>query len=133
MGFLLGPLWLAQSTTLFLLNVMLVILQHALSAVSAASRCLTLQQGFGQPILVTVQLNYTNKQMLLGAMIVAGWDSKFGGQVWGCPISGTLVRENWAIDGSGSTYIWGFLDSEFRSGHILNHSSICSCRFSVVC
>ena len=35
-------------------------------------------------------------------------------QVWGCPIGGTLVRESWTTDGSGSTYIWGFLDSEYR-------------------
>lgn len=62
------------------------------------------------------QLNYSNKSMLLGAMIIAGYDARSGGQVWGCPISGTLVREKWAIDGSGSTYLWGYLDSEFREG-----------------
>ena len=60
------------------------------------------------------QLNYSNKNTLMGAMIIAGWDEEAGGQVWGCPISGTLVKEPWAIDGSGSTFIWGFLDSEFR-------------------
>lgn len=58
-------------------------------------------------------MNYANKS-LVGAMIVAGWDPAEGGQVWGCPIGGTLVREGWTTDGSGSTYIWGFLDSEFR-------------------
>jgi 20S proteasome alpha/beta subunit len=35
-------------------------------------------------------------------------------QVWACPIGGTLVREQWTTDGSGSTYIWGFLDSAYR-------------------
>ena len=40
-------------------------------------------------------------------------------QVYGCPISGTLVKEPWAIDGSGSTFIWGFLDSEYRSACLL--------------
>lgn len=35
-------------------------------------------------------------------------------QVWACPIGGTLVREQWTTDGSGSTYIWGFLDSKYR-------------------
>lgn len=34
--------------------------------------------------------------------------------MWGCPIGGTLVREAWTTDGSGSTYIWGFLDSAYR-------------------
>lgn len=47
-------------------------------------------------------------------MIVAGWDKKDGGQVYGCPIGGTLVRESWTTDGSGSTFIWGHLDAEFR-------------------
>eukprot|EP00887_Chlorella_sp_A99_P005795 scaffold1.g5795.t1 len=60
-------------------------------------------------------MNYQNKH-LVGAMIVAGWDTEQGGQVWGCPIGGTLTREQWATDGSGSTFIWGFLDSEFKEG-----------------
>ena len=63
--------------------------------------------------LVTLQMNYQNKH-LIGAMIVAGWDENEGGQVYGCPIGGTLVRQPWTTDGSGSTYIWGFLDSAYR-------------------
>ena len=47
-------------------------------------------------------------------MVIAGWDAKGGPQVFGCPIGGTLVPERWAVDGSGSTYIWGYCDSEFR-------------------
>lgn len=35
-------------------------------------------------------------------------------QVYGCPIGGTIVREQWATDGSGSTFLWGFLDSEYK-------------------
>ena len=35
-------------------------------------------------------------------------------QVYGCPIGGTIVREPWATDGSGSTFLWGFLDSEYK-------------------
>ncbi len=60
-------------------------------------------------------MNYQNKH-LVGAMIVAGYDEHEGGQVYGCPIGGTLVREAWAIDGSGSTYIWGYCDSAYRWG-----------------
>ncbi|KXZ51253.1 hypothetical protein GPECTOR_13g740 [Gonium pectorale] len=59
-------------------------------------------------------INYNNKDHLVGAMLVVGWDRHGGGQVYGAPIGGTLSREKWAIDGSGSTYIWGFCDSEFR-------------------
>ena len=35
-------------------------------------------------------------------------------QVFGVPISGTLVQEPWTTDGSGSTYLWGYLDSVYR-------------------
>jgi 20S proteasome subunit beta 1 len=60
-------------------------------------------------------MNYQNKH-LVGAMIVAGWDAQEGGQVYGCPIGGTIVREKWTIDGSGSTFIWGFVDATYREG-----------------
>lgn len=59
-------------------------------------------------------MNYQNKEMLMGAMIVAGYDEQRGGQVYGCPIGGSLVREQWAVDGSGSTYIWAALDDGFK-------------------
>ena len=35
-------------------------------------------------------------------------------QVYGVPISGTLVQQAWTTDGSGSTYLWGYLDSVYR-------------------
>ena len=60
-------------------------------------------------------MNYQNKH-LVGAMIVAGWDPVEKGQVYGCPIGGTIVREKWTIDGSGSTFIWGYMDSQFKEG-----------------
>lgn len=50
----------------------------------------------------------------MGALIIAGYDKHGSGQVYGCPIGGTLSKEEWAIDGSGSTYIWGYCDAEFR-------------------
>ena len=50
----------------------------------------------------------------MGAMIVGGWDPEGGGQIFGIPISGTLVQQEWTTDGSGSTYIWGYLDSAYR-------------------
>lgn len=60
------------------------------------------------------QFNYQYKDTLVGALIIAGYDKQGGGQVYGCPIGGTLSKEAWAIDGSGSTYIWGYCDAEFR-------------------
>ena len=64
---------------------------------------------------VVRQINYTNKQ-LSGALLVAGWDASAGGQIYGVPIGGALVPQQWATDGSGSTYIWGYLDAEWREG-----------------
>lgn len=68
------------------------------------------------PSPIHSQLNYGNKQMLLGAMVIAGYDRAKGGQVFACPIGGTLLPDKWAIDGSGSTFIWGYCDAEYRCG-----------------
>ena len=65
-----------------------------------------------------LQINYSNKNMLLGAMIVGGWDPERGGQIYGVPIGGTLVEQAWTTDGSGSTYIWGYLDAAYRYDYI---------------
>ena len=53
---------------------------------------------------------------LMAAMIVAGWDEKHGGQVFSLPIGGTMVPVSWAVDGSGSVFIHGFIDAEYRHG-----------------
>ena len=76
--------------------------------------------GSDAPVRAAAQLvktiNYNNKASLSGAMIVAGFDKKNGGQVFGIPIGGSLVKQEWATDGSGSTYIWGYLDDAWRPG-----------------
>ena len=39
--------------------------------------------------------------------------------MFGCPIGGTLAvgeEKGWAVDGSGSTYIWGYLDAHWKAG-----------------
>lgn len=58
-------------------------------------------------------MNFYNKH-LVGATIVGGWDKWKGGQVYACPIGGTLTPQPWTTDGSGSTYIWGYLDAAYR-------------------
>mmetsp|Transcript_2263 Transcript_2263/g.5279 ORF Transcript_2263/g.5279 Transcript_2263/m.5279 type:complete len:235 (-) Transcript_2263:33-737(-) len=61
------------------------------------------------------EMSYNNKG-LMAAMIVAGWDPKHGGQVFSSPLGGTLVPAPWAIEGSGSSYIWSHFDVEHRPG-----------------
>merc|ERR1711913_247206 len=46
--------------------------------------------------------------------IVAGHDDRSGGQVWCVPIGGMCVRQSLTIGGSGSTYLYGMMDSEYK-------------------
>ncbi|DBA02633.1 TPA: hypothetical protein N0F65_012005, partial [Lagenidium giganteum] len=59
-------------------------------------------------------LCYNNKDRLLAGIIVAGWDPVKGGQVFSIPIGGAMVEQDFAIGGSGSTYIYGYVDSAYR-------------------
>ncbi|GLE02342.1 hypothetical protein PINS_up018266 [Pythium insidiosum] len=59
-------------------------------------------------------LCYNNKDRLLAGIIVAGVDPVKGGQVFSIPIGGAMVEQDFAIGGSGSTYIYGYVDSAYR-------------------
>lgn len=56
--------------------------------------------------------NYRNN--LMAAIIVAGWDKVKGGQVYSIPLGGMLIRQPYAIGGSGSTYIYGLVKELYR-------------------
>lgn len=60
------------------------------------------------------QLCYNNKRSLLAGIICAGWDRRSGGSVYTINLGGALVRQPFSIGGSGSTYIYGFCDANFR-------------------
>lgn len=60
------------------------------------------------------QLGYNNKNNLQAGMIVAGWDRHGGGQVFGIPLGGSLLKTPFSIGGSGSAYIYGFCDKNFK-------------------
>ena len=62
------------------------------------------------------KLCYNNKNAPSAAIIVAGWDPVEGGTVYSIPLGGSMVKESWAIGGSGSGYIYGFCDSNYRDG-----------------
>jgi 20S proteasome subunit beta 1 len=47
-------------------------------------------------------------------IIIAGYDKKNGGQVYSIPLGGSLHKQAYAIGGSGSTYIYGFCDSNWQ-------------------
>ncbi len=62
------------------------------------------------------KLCYSNKDHMMAGMIVAGWDPYKGGQVYEIPLGGTLVQQSYSIGGSGSSYIYGLMDAEYREG-----------------
>ena len=61
-------------------------------------------------------LCYENKDRLMAGIIVAGWDPVEGGSVYEIPLGGTCVRQGFAIGGSGSSYVYGFVDSNYKPG-----------------
>eukprot|EP01135_Chromosphaera_perkinsii_P001238 Nk52_evm11s163 gene=Nk52_evmTU11s163 len=62
------------------------------------------------------QICYGNRDHLTAGIICAGWDEKEGGQVYTIPLGGMLIRQPFSIGGSGSTYIYGFCDAQYRIG-----------------
>lgn len=58
-------------------------------------------------------ISYKYKEELSAHLIVAGWDRRKGGQVY-ATLNGLLSRQPFAVGGSGSSYIYGFVDAEYR-------------------
>jgi 20S proteasome subunit beta 1 len=79
------------------------------------------QAELGGPVRVetaaklAMQMAYGNKNMLQAGLIIAGHDSS-GGSVWAIPLGGTLLKVPYAIGGSGSAYITGWCDKNWRAG-----------------
>lgn len=60
-------------------------------------------------------LIYQNKDRLTAGMICGGWDAVNGGSVYEvCAYAGSLVKQSWAIGGSGSSFIYGLVDAQYR-------------------
>lgn len=62
------------------------------------------------------EITYNNKDRLLASIIVGGWDKQNGGSCFALPLGGSLVKQNFAIGGSGSTYIYGYVDAHYKPG-----------------
>lgn len=81
---------------------------------------LDLYQGqYGEPNTRTAasvfkQLCYENKDNLTAGIIVAGFDEKNGGEVYSIPLGGSMHKQPYAIAGSGSTFIYGYCDKNFK-------------------
>lgn len=57
---------------------------------------------------------YTNKHALTAGLICGGWDPYNGGQVYEIPLGGTIVKQKFAVGGSGSSYIYGYVDANYK-------------------
>lgn len=60
------------------------------------------------------ELCYSNKEQLSAGLIIAGWDELNGPAVYHIPAGGSLHKQEFSIGGSGSTYIYGYCDANFR-------------------
>nr|AAL59853.1 proteasome beta-subunit [Heterodontus francisci] len=60
-------------------------------------------------------ISYKYKEELSAHLIVAGWDRKKRGQVY-ATLGGMLVRQPFAVGGSGSVYIYGYVDAAYKAG-----------------
>lgn len=65
---------------------------------------------------------FNYRDQLLAGIIVAGWDKQKGGQVYQVPLGGMCIRRDYAIGGSGSSYVHGFIREFFRPGMSRNET-----------
>ncbi|KAH0953487.1 hypothetical protein HN011_009550 [Eciton burchellii] len=73
-----------------------------------------------QPLVETAanifrEICYNYRDSLMAGILVAGWDKQKGGQVYSIPIGGMCVRQPISIGGSGSTYVYGYVDAQYKS------------------
>lgn len=61
-------------------------------------------------------LGYKYREQLQAGIILAGVDPDGTPHVWNMPLGGSLHQAPFAIGGSGSSYIYGFCDVNFRPG-----------------
>ncbi|XP_057342130.1 proteasome subunit beta type-6 [Microplitis mediator] len=60
------------------------------------------------------EMCYNYRDSLVAGILVAGYDSRKGGQVYSIPIGGMCVRQPISIGGSGSTYVYGYVDAHYK-------------------
>lgn len=60
------------------------------------------------------EIIYGNRGALSASMICSGWDPYKGYQIYSVNSHGYFEEDNWALSGSGSTFIWGYVDCNYR-------------------
>lgn len=72
-----------------------------------------------QPLVETAanvfrEMCYNYRDSLMAGILVAGWDNRKGGQVYSIPLGGMCIRQPIAIGGSGSSYVYGYVDANYK-------------------
>jgi 20S proteasome subunit beta 1 len=62
------------------------------------------------------KLCYWNRWNIQAGIIVAGWDEVNGGSVYNVPLGGALIKQSYAMGGSGSVFLYGWADANYKSG-----------------
>jgi 20S proteasome alpha/beta subunit len=62
---------------------------------------------------------------LMAGVIVGGYDPVEGGSVYVIPLGGTLMKMPFAIGGSGSTYIYGNVDANYKPNMTKEECQVC--------
>lgn len=52
----------------------------------------------------------------MAGIIVAGYDKNEGGSVFSIPLGGSMHKQPFTIGGSGSAFIYGFCDENWKDG-----------------
>lgn len=60
------------------------------------------------------EILYEYRDSLTAGLIIAGWDEVKGGQIYSIPLGGMCVQQRHAIGGSGSTFIYGYMDANYK-------------------
>ena len=58
-------------------------------------------------------------KQLDAAFIVAGWDPYEGSGVFNINMGGACIERDWTMSGSGSGYIYGFCDANYKVHHFI--------------
>ena len=60
------------------------------------------------------EIIYNNAGKLSASMICSGWDPYKGYQIYSVNQTGYFKESDWAMSGSGSTFIWGYFDANYK-------------------
>ena len=65
---------------------------------------------------------YSNAGSLSASMICSGWDPYKGYQIYSVNQTGFHQEGDWAMSGSGSTFIYGYFDANYRPDFTLEQA-----------